>query len=351
MSSELHERKYSALVHHLQEEKSNAGSAPKSVSISSSSSFEQRTLVDTLIALEARRRQWTRNNRVHPQPKESMRRARVSTSTISRIKQSYGSKASEDRNDSFISRFLYRPVSFYLTIPFVWTRWSANQVTLLRVPLAVLGTVLIVTGNWRNTLIGCSLYAFCTLLDYVDGNIARLYGNANDRGAFLDALVHVFERSLIPLSVAVGLCVRRDRLLTYYALSSQVIFLLGLFGSLTGFARTFLSLWTPRNDRLDVPSSLPQPSGQTWASPVTSQQATGTFAARIFKYSKQAVRLLIRESAFLCDAVGIVVLAALDLLSVFLILVAVQNTFVLRDEWGLLRRSTLRTIVNSKRPR
>jgi hypothetical protein len=43
---------------------------------------------------------------------------------------------------------------------------------------------------------------------------------------------------------------------------------------------------------------------------------------------------MIRESAYLSDAVCIVVLAALDLLSVVLVVVALHNMFVLRDEWG-----------------
>jgi phosphatidylglycerophosphate synthase len=265
------------------------------------------------------------------QPPEEVR---VRTSTISRIKQSYGTKESEDRTDSLVSRFLYRPVSFYLSIPFVGTGCSANQVTLLRIPVAVLGTVLIVTGTWANTLIGCSLYALCTLLDYVDGNIARLYGNANDRGAFLDALVHVFERSLLPISVAVGLCIRRDRLLTHYAVSAQCIFFVGLFGSITGFARTFLSLSNLKNQPFGTPVSSSQPSGRP--SPVNSTQGYSTFV--VLKYGKKLMRLLIRESAYFSDAVGIVVLAASDLLSVFLVFVAVHNMFVLRDEWGSLRR-------------
>jgi len=263
-------------------------------------------------------------------------RVRVRTSTISRIKQSYGEKESEDRTDSLVSRFLYRPVSFYLSVPFVGAGCSANQVTLLRIPIAVLGTALIVTGTRTNTLIGCSLHALCTLLDYVDGNIARLCGKANDRGAFLDALVHVFERTLLPISVAVGLCIRRDRLLMHYSVSSQFIFLVGLFGSITGFARTYLSLSNLKSQPTGTSDSSSQSSARP--SPPTSTQGDNTFD--VLKYSKKVVRLLIKESGYLSDAVGIVVLAATDLLSLFLVFVAVHNTFVLRDEWGLLRRST-----------
>jgi hypothetical protein len=192
------------------------------------------------------------------------------------------------------------------------------------------------------------LYALCTLLDYVDGNIARLYG-ASDRGAFLDSVVHIFERSLMPVSIAVGLCIRPDRLLTHYPVSSQLIFFAGLFGSITGFARTFLSLRALKNSQLDTPISLSQPSEQVWTPPPNSHREYSTFAG--LKYTKQAVRLLIRESAYLCDAVGIVLLAALDLLSVFLILVAAHNTFVLRDEWGLLRRRTLRMTPHTRLPK
>lgn len=260
------------------------------------------------------------------------------TSTISRIKQSYGTKESEDRTDSLVSRFLYRPVSFYLCIPFVGTGCSANQVTLLRIPTAVLGTALIVTGTWTSTLIGCSLYALCTLLDYVDGNIARLYGNADDRGAFLDALVHVFERSLLPISVAVGLWVRRDRALTHYSVSSQFIFLVGLFGSITGFARTYLSLSNLKNHPTGTSDSSSQSSARP--SPLNSTQGYSTFG--VLQYSRKVVRRLIKESGYLSDAVGIVVLAASDLLSLFLVFVAVHNMFVFRDEWGSLRRARSR---------
>jgi hypothetical protein len=275
---------------------------------------------------------------LHPLSAQPPEEVRVRTSTVSRIKQSYGTKESEDRAASLVSRFLYRPVSFYLSIPFVSIGCSANYVTLLRIPIAILGTVLVVTGTWADTLIGCSLYALCTLLDYVDGNIARLHGNANERGAFLDALVHVFERSLLPISVAVGLCVRRDRLLTHYAVSLPCIFFVGLFGSITGFARTFLSLSNLKNCRLGTPDFSSQPSGHTGASPLNPKQGCSTSIG--LKNSKQVMRRLITESAYLSDAVGLVVLAALDLMSVFLMFVAVHNIFVLRDEWGVLRRST-----------
>ena len=270
----------------------------------------------------------------------------MGTSIVSRLKQSYGTKEFEDRTDSLVSRFLYRPVSFYLSVPFVWVRCSANQVTLLRIPVAIMGTVLIVTGTWANTLIGCSLYTLCTLLDYVDGNIARLYGNASEKGAFLDALVHVFERSLLPISVAVGLYIRRDRLLTHYPISSQYIFFVGLFGSITGFARTCLSLSNLKKCRRGAYGSSLQPTGHIAAAlnPGQGRSLLG------LKSSKQVLRRLIIESTYLSDTVGIIVFAALDLMTVLLMLVAGQNMFVLRDEWGMWRRSTLR-IKTAKVPR
>lgn len=268
------------------------------------------------------------------------------TSTLSRIKQSYGTKEYEDRADSLVSRFWYRPVSFYMSIPFVWSGCSANQVTLLRIPIAILGTVLVVTGTWINSLTGCSLYALCTLLDYVDGNIARLHGTADEKGAFLDALVHIFERSLLPISVAVGLCMRRDRLLTYCAVNSQWIFFVGLFGSITAFARTSFSLSNLKNCRPNTPDYSLPPGGNTRTPPPASRQRYSTVGG--LKKSKQLLRRLITESAHFFDAVGLIVLAALDLLSIFLMIVAVQNVFVLRDEWGVLRRSRLRIARNTK---
>ena len=154
-----------------------------------------------------------------------------SSSAFERLKSSYGFKERLDRADSYVSRYVYRPVSFYLAVPFVCVGCSANQVTILRAVLALLSAVLVAFPNRGVVLLGSVLYAFCVLLDYVDGNLARLHGSSGSVGARLEEIADQVGPSLFPFGIGVGLYLRPDRILRLFGFVHPVWML--IVGALT----------------------------------------------------------------------------------------------------------------------
>jgi hypothetical protein len=175
------------------------------------------------------------------------------------------------------------------------------------------------------------------LLDYVDGNLARLNKTASILGQLLDGTAHIFERCLLPVGVAVGLCFRPDRLCTAYGLSNRLILPVGFLISMLGFSRTALSLLQLTTDQLGIrigwhvpQSGLARPAPQFSSVP----NAVGNFTS--LQKTKYVIRRLLTEGAFFLDGIGIIVLASFDLMSVFLVAVGIQNAFRLRDESQML---------------
>jgi phosphatidylglycerophosphate synthase len=137
--------------------------------------------------------------------------------SLAAIKATYGPKEEGfDRAYSLLARPLRR-FSFYLTLPFAWAALSANQVTLLRLALTGLGAVALAVGIWPA---GAALFVCQWLLDWVDGNLARLQRRSTYLGDFLDVLSDRVASILLPAGLAIGLYHRPDVLLL--RLSSQL---------------------------------------------------------------------------------------------------------------------------------
>ena len=134
---------------------------------------------------------------------------------ISMLKSSYfnNAKSKMDQRDSFISRHVYRSASFYLSVPFLRFGFTANQITLISFLSSLVAMLIIAAGGRSNAIIGSLLCILGVLLDYVDGNIARLKGKTSYYGKFIDSIVDIFVSALIPISVSIGLYMEPDYLL------------------------------------------------------------------------------------------------------------------------------------------
>ena len=144
---------------------------------------------------------------------EARARAQSVRSIVATLKATYGVKATLDRNDSIISRFVYRPLSFYLAIPFVWLGLSPNQVSFIGFAIALAGMTLIATGHPSLALVGTVLTFLQVIVDYVDGNIARLRGISSHLGKFVDGTIDTVVGTLLPVAVGVGLHRQPDSVL------------------------------------------------------------------------------------------------------------------------------------------
>jgi CDP-alcohol phosphatidyltransferase len=261
----------------------------------------------------------------------------VTYSKLSLLKRSYDQAALQEHRISLIHRFVYRSASFYLTLPFIWLRYSANEVTLLRAPVAMFATLFIATGARSLVLTGSLLYALVTILDDVDGNLARMNGQANTLGELLDAVVHILERTLLPISVAVGLCLRPDRLTSAYPVQAAVILSIGFLISGISFARTALSVLVLSLLQIGSPPATGDADvGDTKTGPKPSRAFGKRASVSSLQKAKRLIRRILTEGGFFLDGIGIIAFAAIDLMSIFLLAISIQNAFRFRDEYSVL---------------
>jgi phosphatidylglycerophosphate synthase len=91
----------------------------------------------------------------------------------------------------------YRFLSIFLSVPLVRLGISANQITIAWILLDILGAVAVGFQNYGVRLFGVCLLQSSELLDFVDGEVARLSEQTSKCGTFLDNVGHdVWRRGL-----------------------------------------------------------------------------------------------------------------------------------------------------------
>ena len=97
-------------------------------------------------------------------------------------------KRKSAKNDYFAS-YIGRPLSYVLTIPFLYTQITPNAVSLLSIIPTIVGFLLIGWGQEKWILVlGWFCFFLWNLLDGVDGNIARYKKQFSPMGSVYDAM-------------------------------------------------------------------------------------------------------------------------------------------------------------------
>lgn len=97
-------------------------------------------------------------------------------------------KRKSAKNDYF-AFYIGRPLSYIVTIPFLYTNISPNTVSLISVIPIIVGFVLMCIGSTNAVLIvGWLMFFLWNLLDGVDGNIARYKKQFSTMGSVYDAM-------------------------------------------------------------------------------------------------------------------------------------------------------------------
>jgi phosphatidylglycerophosphate synthase len=86
------------------------------------------------------------------------------------------------------NRFVYYPLARRLVGPLVRTPITANQVTLVQPLIAAVAAVLIAFDDWRYLVVGALVFELRSLLDCLDGTLARAKNQVSKGGHALDAL-------------------------------------------------------------------------------------------------------------------------------------------------------------------
>ena len=99
---------------------------------------------------------------------------------------------------------LYHEIGFYFTLPFVNTRVTPNQITILWMTIQIIGAVLLSFGTYWHMLIGILIYHLGFFVDCVDGNLARYRKKSSWTGIYLEQIVHHITITALLIGLTVG---------------------------------------------------------------------------------------------------------------------------------------------------
>lgn len=100
-----------------------------------------------------------------------------------------------------------RPLSFFVTPLFIRLGLGATAVTAVGWVVLLCGLLLIAAGGAGrfNSVVGATLLGIWSVLDCVDGNIARYQGQCSRFGALLDSLATLVLQALLPWCLGLAL--------------------------------------------------------------------------------------------------------------------------------------------------
>jgi phosphatidylglycerophosphate synthase len=92
------------------------------------------------------------------------------------------------RPGGLIAKHLNRPISTRISYLLIDTKVTPNQTTMVAFLIGLVGVVLIFMGGYVNTLVGTVLLQVNSIVDGIDGELARVRHQNSDFGAYLDSV-------------------------------------------------------------------------------------------------------------------------------------------------------------------
>ncbi len=96
----------------------------------------------------------------------------------------------------------YRKMSIYLSLPLANLSVTPNQITVLWILLGLAADVGVGFSQYWIRVAAAAIFQVSYILDYVDGEVARLEGRTSRRGLFLDLSGHCLIKTGVFLGVA-----------------------------------------------------------------------------------------------------------------------------------------------------
>lgn len=109
-------------------------------------------------------------------------------------------EASGGAHDGYVSKYLNRKLSDPISYLLSKTNLTPNQVSWSAFVIAFLSFISFVTGQ---NIIGGLLVQFSSIIDGVDGTLAKIKGKASVFGGFLDSILDRYADSLIILGLII----------------------------------------------------------------------------------------------------------------------------------------------------
>lgn len=108
------------------------------------------------------------------------------------------------KEDGPVARYLNRPLSIRISRRVVNWPLTPDHWTLLSFSTAVVGSFFLTIGPWVGFVVGGLLAQFASILDGVDGEVARLRHAGSGRGGWFDAVLDRYADIALLLGLAIG---------------------------------------------------------------------------------------------------------------------------------------------------
>lgn len=131
------------------------------------------------------------------------------------------------KNDYF-AFYVGRPLSYVLTIPFLYTNISPNAISIISIIPIIVGFIIMCVGTSKEVLlIGWLMFFLWNLLDGVDGNVARFKKQFSKMGSVYDAMSGYIAMILSFFGWGVAAAHNVSRLSVYISVPNDIYIILG----------------------------------------------------------------------------------------------------------------------------
>lgn len=145
-------------------------------------------------------------------------------------------------HNDYFAFYIGRPLSYVLTIPFLYTNISPNTVSLISIIPLIIGFVISCVAESKMAMVICwAMFFLWNLLDGVDGNIARYKKQFSKLGSVYDAMAGYAAAVLVFMTMGILGAHSASFLLSQTILKGEIIIILGsLSASINIFPRLIM---------------------------------------------------------------------------------------------------------------
>jgi phosphatidylglycerophosphate synthase len=109
------------------------------------------------------------------------------------------------RPGGLVAKYANRPISTRISYLLMDTSVTPNQTTVVAFVIGLIGVVLIFMGGYVNTLVGTILLQVNSIVDGIDGELARVRHQNSDFGAYLDSVCDEILNSATMIGIGYNL--------------------------------------------------------------------------------------------------------------------------------------------------
>lgn len=131
------------------------------------------------------------------------------------------------RPGGLVAKYLNRPISIRLSYLLLDTKVTPNQTTIFAFLVGAVGVVFVFLGGYQNTIIGTALMQANSVIDGIDGELARIRHQNSEYGAYLDSVCDEILNAALMISVGYNLAT--------YVHHDPLYMILGTFAGVVSF--------------------------------------------------------------------------------------------------------------------